>query len=348
MRGCKGQSSNLWQKKVNGAWTNTTKSDIFQNVRPMDLILYYGHCSVVSDVFLNDDGETEIIVWTEQTNPRGTMTPYTEQGFVERLEERFADNKDDIDWAATNHERWQIWRMSDFSGLNAANLFPVVDGDMPFINMNKLGQFTAEKVTIDPDLTTFMGEYAVFVINGDSGDDSDSINIYKAYLNAHRNNTYTKLVIEKETNGEYTASQEVDITDTSEAWVSQSSILPNDGVDDDDWIVINLKALETALGAGKYRAYLSDSAGTVTSGYTHWLMVSISLTYSSGTANFSVVGGTPYLIRREGLNGASSYKFVQLANGDNSAVIYTSSDEKYIKLFVMTDYGVGVKRIYVA
>lgn len=351
MRGCKGQSSNLWQKKVNGAWTNTTKSDIFQNVRPMDLILYYGHCSVVSDVFLNDDGETEIIVWTEQTNPRGTMTPYTEQGFVERLEERFADNKDDIDWAATNHERWQIWRMSDFSGLSAANLFPVVDGDMPFINMNKLGQFTAEKVTIDPDLTTFMGEYAVFVINGNSGDNSDGINIYNAYLNAHRKHTYTKLVIEKETNGEYTATQEVDITDTLEAWVSQSSILPNDGVDEDeeDWVIINLKALETALGAGKYRAYLSDSAGTVTSGYTYWLMVSISLDYdtSEHKAHFSAVGGTPYLVRREGATGASSYKFVRIADGEESKEIYTSNDEKYIKVFVMTDYGVGVKRILV-
>ena len=324
-----------------------TPEAFFQSLQPMDLILQYGHCSVISEVKKNMEGETVSVVWTESTTPRSISSAYSEQGFIKsRIEPRLASGT-----PITGNIQWQVWRLTDPTkvALTEKVLFPEVDGNVSFMNMSVL-DYAPESVEIDKDIATYAGEYAVMVINADGNDGTDGYNIYGGYLNCHRGGSlYDSLVIEKEINGGYDVVTVVSIAENGGA-VAQSAILAEDAVGEKDWVVVDVNvALGESLSAGKYRAKLTgpDSAE---SGYCHWLMVEIGLQYSDGVASFgNVSGGVPYMVRREDIKGATSYIYENIAPGETSKAIGRSSfgNNDYVKLFVRTDYGVGVKRVNV-
>lgn len=128
------------------------------------------------------------------------------------------------------------------------------------------------------DIMTFAGDYAAFA-DGD-----------KIVLNCRRAETYTGVELYKDDE----LLQTIDITG-----------LEPDGIyaDDEDWVAVDLSALN--LGAGMYKARLTD--GTDKTGYTHFQVIGIAISAAvSGDGlqvTFSSEGGTPVSIERTGVGG---------------------------------------------
>lgn len=57
-----------------------------QNVQPLDFMWNSGHCSFISDILLDDQGNRRFIVVSEQTMPTGCVTAYTPEMFEKRLD----------------------------------------------------------------------------------------------------------------------------------------------------------------------------------------------------------------------------------------------------------------------
>lgn len=315
--------------------------DPFDVIQPLDIILYTGHISIVSDVIYDDEGNRKYIVWTEQNTPTGKSRAYTRELFKKRIVDTMK-REDRHAWSLRRYEHWDI--------ITEPESYNMVQLDFT--------QYSpAENPTIDPDITTFAGEYAAFAI----GDPSETKNNFKMFLNIHRGGSegYTKLQVFNESDDESaTPIAELPLAAGSD-YVAQSAIYPEDVADNEDWITFDLMAywynnISTTTGKFKARIVREESGDIViASGFAHFEMVGLSfnVTNNGGSikCDFSTDNGTPYLIRQEVPDGMSNNDY-ELKSSDVEAGSKTLSwssfsTYNYVKLFVKADYGVVVKRI---
>ena len=339
----KGDSNNKYYKKENDSWVVCTAEDILALVQPMDLVVSPGHVSMISDIYVDEYGDRKFITWCEEGRAEVCVAksmPLTTDNFISKLDGYTADE-----------EGWQLCRYSNWD-----NLVPV-PGDRETIPMAWYEY--PKHLTIDPDICTYAGDYVVFQI----GDAADTLNNNKAFLNIHRNgDKYDTLQIFAEDADESTDTPvaTVDISSNSGTFIYNSTnIFSDDASDKDDWIVVDLKQLPTALTHGKYKARVIKGGGTAASGFTHFQMVDVNFTItgtslSDMVCNYTSEEGTPIYIRRErrdGLgawSGSASYQR-EIPEGETSCTNprnwAISSTNRYIKVIVKADYGTAVKRI---
>lgn len=364
--------------------TQATGEDIFNLVQPMDFVWNNGHCSVLTDVYVDDDGNRVAVCWDEQTMPRTQSTFYSKNGFISRLNSIINTSGDGYG----DYKEWKVYRYSNFATTLTKNLkFDESDDpDTPYINTN-LFDYSPTELTIDPEICTYEGDYVAWKTNEDStstivvpiNNGSQVLNYTillnnnRCLLNVHRGGTkYTKLVIESDEETRAIAPIEYSLADGN-AWISESIkdsnnnyIYSEDAPDNEDWIIFDLKKITTPLGSGLWKAKLSNADGSVVSGYTHFEMIGIT-TFdvvknqdNSYTATFSVDGGTPYLIRQENQTGMYRLRHAitstELTNGTvnfpySSTTSYSSiqnlSYNPFLKLYVQGKYGDVVYRILI-
>ena len=335
----KGDTNNSFYIKENGSFIVCDADDILDLVQPMDLIVSTGHVSFISDIYLDEYGNKKFIVWCEQARGEvcvSKMMPLSIDNFISKLT-----------GYAAGTDGWKLARYSNWDGVVP------VQADRDTIPME---WFEYQKqLSIDPDICTYAGDYVVFQI----GDPADTLNNNKAFLNIHRNKgKYDTLQIFAESADETTDSPiaEVDISTNSGTFIYNSTnIFADDASDKDDWIVVDLKQLPTALTHGKYKARVIKSGDTTASGFTHFQMVDVNFTVT-GTAisdmvcNYSSEEGTPYYMRRERRDGlGADTRQRSIPEGETSTTAprtwgYNSTN-RYVKVFVKADYGTAVKRI---
>lgn len=324
-------------------------------LQPMDFLYNAGHCAMISDIYLDDYDIVKYIVISEQTGPVSIATAYTPEYFFLRYKNNIEANKD-----------WKVLRKkTDWTSDDVA--IPRPNGDKEYCIMDKTMYNPNEIGSIDKDITTFAGEYAVFVI----GDYSDTTNNFKMFLNIHRGGAegYTHLQIFNESDDELTATplSEIDIT-TNGGNVAQATAYTNyeeDAADKEDWIVFNLAEywrVNQATNVGKFKArVVKKSGGSIAdmSGCTHFMMVGMELTYSNGTIDFTVTGATPVVYRNEvasGLMTAKRYVDIDLSTLTHEGNTYIGNDiaissdwgSAYIRLVANTDYGTANVRVAIS
>ena len=313
--------------------------DPFDLIEPLDLIWYTGHITIVTDVYLDENGDKKFFIWTEQTTPVTKSEPYTKEKFKERIIERLQD-EDRHAWAIYRYNKWS-------DGLSEPEATPYVQQDF-------FDYTPKEAPTIDADITTFAGEYAAFPI----GDPADTDNNNKLYLNIHRGGTdgYTHLQIFAATDDETTATPIVELGILSaDSYVAQSAIYAEDAATSEDWIIYDLASYWYASQsnrAGKFKArVVRKESGVVVrrSGCTNFQMVDINFQVERGTGSitctYSSTEGSCYLIRQEKPDGMSTNASALDGNGSKTLSWASFGTYNYVKLFVRADYGVVVKRI---
>ena len=335
----KGDADHNFYIKDGSSWVACEAEDILDLVQPMDLIVSTGHVSFISDIYLDEYGNKKFIVWCEEARSEVCVSksmPLSLDDFISKL----------IGYAAGT-DGWQLARYSDWS-----NVVPVQE-DRDAIPME---WFEYQKqFSIDPDICTYAGDYVVFTI----GDPADPANNNKAFLNIHRDKgKYDTLQIYAEDADESTDTPvaTVDISDNSGTFIYNSTnIFADDAADKDDWIVVDLKQLPTALTHGKYKARVIKDGGDAVSGFTHFQMVDVNFTVT-GTAisnlvcNYSSEEGTPFYMRRERQDGLGSQQYQRaIPEGETSSTAPRNwsiqATNRYVKVFVRADYGTAVKRI---
>ena len=337
----KGDQSNNYYIKDGNSWVVCTGGDILDLIQPMDLITTPGHVSFISDIYLDEFGNKKFVVWSEESSsqyPTARSCPMSLERFLARLETN-----------AAKPDGWQIIRYSDWSGavpVEEAKLLPMDWFEYP------------KELSIDPDICTYAGDYAVFQI----GDPADTANNNRAFLNIHRDGgRYDTLQIFNEADDESTDTPvaEIDISENSGTFIYNSSnIYADDASDKDDWIVVDLMQLPTALTHGKYKARVIDSGDAdVKSGFTRFQMVDVTFTITgtalnNAVANYSSDEAVPVYMRIEridGLGARSSQRSIPTGETSTTAIRTwgVNSTYKYIKVFFKADYGMAVKRINV-
>jgi len=334
-------SNNTYDKltyfKVGDKEGETSYEAFADKIQPMDFIWNTGHCWSIKAVYLNDDGERIYIV-TEQNSYNATATEYIyhKNELINRLRGHESDGG------------WQVLRKKDWAGYA-----PPSDIDMSAVTHNNIQYLNLKPFDIDPDITTFAGEYPVFVINGDN-DNSESYNNYKAFLNVHRaQGKYSTLqIFAEDADG---ATEEpvatIDISNNQTYIYNSSNIIADDAQDKEDWVIVDLMNIPSPLTAGKYKARVVGSNDT--SGFCHWQMVELSFVNNNGVLTFSAddgltpSGAIPVLIRHERIDGMHSGvgdDWVESA-GLNRGTVTVAWTGGYAKLYVRAEYGVAVKRI---
>ena len=344
-------ANNNFKLIAGSADANLDYNDVVSLIQPMDFFWNSGHCWACKEVFVNDDGE-RVFVIVEQTTPVAKERFYTAERLIARLKGYTT---------ALNGYTWKILRYKDWTA------YPATDTpDWAGVTHDNMHFPLPPVWDIDPDISTFAGEYAAFLI----GDSSDSYNNAKLFLNARRGGEYTTLQIYLETDDPDAGALPVDTIDLTgqtegdRASYAQETIYPTDAQDQDDWLRIDLTTRAAMKPAGKYKARLVGD-GQAASGWTHFLLASIenlACTKSSSSGNdrldsFSVIGGKPYLVRDEDLAGMADGGRVWLnenthfhLDAESGAWVLASPVEMSdggtcIKLYVQTDYGVVVKRV---
>lgn len=326
-------------------------------LEPMDFIWRAGHCMVISDIYVDDYGAVKYIVVAEQTTPTSTANAYTPEFFFLKFLKLVT---------GSNPKAWQVLRRkSDAAWTAEAASIPRQGMDAELCIVDK-SQYTPEDMgEIDPDITTFAGEYATFVI----GDPDDTTNNFKLYLNIHRGGEggYTHLQIFGE-DADAETDTPIDDIDISENGgnVDQPTILAEDIAD--DWIRFNLAAWwnanhQNAVGKFKAKVVRKEEEVVVetSEGFTHFEMVSIEIgIVEGGTFWFRVKGGVPVLFRCEEMTGLIADDDVVELGTDNYTVnngVYSSNNlnipnawlnadnATHIRLFVKTDYGMANMRM---
>ena len=177
--------------------------DMIDWLEPMDFIWTPGHCSAVSDIYKDYNGKTQLIVWTEEVRPFTKSRAYTREQFQQRLQ-KILDAGSGNGFGLLRYEDWEN-----------ANLDDYYDDDKYFCVNNCTFK---SNIKIDPDITTFRGEYVTFQI----GDSSDSLNDYRAFLNIHRGvNKYNYLQI-------FSEDDTVLTTPVKQIGISASETFPSD------------------------------------------------------------------------------------------------------------------------
>ena len=352
--------------------TPATGEDIANLVQPMDFIWNNGHCSVITDVYLDDDNNRVAIVWTEQTLPRTQSTVYTIDGFIGRLNYIINSSSDS---GYGGYKEWKVYRYDRYNETLTQNLKFSESDDLntPYINTH-LFDYSPTELTIDPDICTYEGDYVAWKTN--ELEDSTIVvpigglnytvllNNNKCFFNIHRGGGFTKIQIVDEAETMATPI-EYSLSDGN-AWITQSNISEEDAANLEDWIVFDLKKIPTLLSAGLYKARLSNDNGTIVSGYTHFEMIDISLTVvknsdNSYRATFSANGGTPYLLRQENQTGMYRMRHAinatELENGyvdfpysstTSYSTIQAIATYPFLKLYVQGKYGDVVYRVLIS
>ena len=337
----KGDQSHNYYIKNGNSWEVCDAEDILDLIQPMDLITTPGHVSFISDIYLDEFGNKKFIVWSEESSsqyPTARSCPMSPGRFLARLETN-----------AAKPDGWKICRYSDWSGAT-----PVDD----IGKLLPMDWFEYQKeLSIDPDICTYAGDYVVFQIG--AADDTDNNN--RAFLNIHRDgDKYDTLQIFAESADETTDEPvaEIDISENSGTFIYNSTnIFADDASDKDDWIVVDLKQLPTALTHGKYKARVIKDGGDAESGFTHFQMVDVNFTITgetlaSAVANYSSEEAVPFYMRIERIDGLGArINQRSIPENETSTTAIRSwsfnSTTKYCKVFFRADYGVAVKRINV-
>ena len=146
-----------------GGVPNTTKIDgaNSSNVQPLDYLWNQGHCSIISDILLDEDGNRKFIVWAEQTFPIAKNTVYTLEEFDERCRVKGIE----------------VWRYSNWDTV-------VEPESTPYIQSSKWEWQTP--LSVDKDFHCFCGDYAAFA-KGDP-----------IFFNANRSAGYVRMVVYNE------------------------------------------------------------------------------------------------------------------------------------------------------
>lgn len=332
------------QIKDNGVWRNSTIDELFNLIEPLDYIWNTGHITIVSDVYKDIYGDKQFFVWSEQTTPMSFSTPFTKEMFFNRL------NNIVNSTSSGNYKEWAIYRKNDW--INQPNMPEEISDE--YIQKDFFDY--PKGLEIDPDISTFAGEYAAFSINSDI-DNTNAYNNNKVFLNIHRNgDSYDTLQIFNENDDEAVATPiTVDISSNDGTFIYNSNnIYDDDSLDKQDWIIVDLTQLQTPLIHGKYKARVINSSNlNVVSGFTHFQMVDISFSAVKGSNDIELIfnsnEGTPYLIRQEKPDGMATNAYVltdsDIESGNKTLPWTDFSTYKYVKLFVKADYGVVVKRI---
>jgi len=325
--------------------TDTEYNNVIKAIQPMDFIWNSGHVWAIKEVFENDCGD-RIFVITEQSSPYAKERLYTTNQLIKRL-------RTVTDKTATYGKTWLLLRKKDWSNYPEIN-----EDDYKNIVNDNICFNPILKYKIDPDITTFAGEYAAFLI----GSSDDAVNNAKIYLNVHRGNKYTNLIIYDDSSN--TTVDNIDISGNTQAdteCFEQETIYSTDTLE--DWIRVDLTKRNSMKNSGKFKARLTDN-NLNTSGYTYLQLVSIDMQVTPSDINpsinsFTVKGGKPYLVRSEEITGMAKDRRVYITddmltyNSSNDSYslntpIEFSSGGQYIKLYVKADYGVVVKRLLVS
>jgi len=282
----------LYEKYYADTITQEQWDEMIDALQPMDFIWQPGHCVAVSDIYKDYNGVTQLIVITEQARPFTNSRAYTRDEFQKRYNRYIQNN-----------EAFGILRYNDWENANLDDYYD--DNDYFTINNWRF----KSNIQIDPDITTFRGEYVTFQI----GDSSDSLNDYRAYLNIHRGvNKYNYLQIYYEDDTEMTTPVKNIGISAVETFPSDT-LYPEDAYDKEDWIIFDLtdsdKMDGSVLGAGRYKARLYNSNENTYSGFSHFEFVNYTFNASldgssikCSWSNFSE-NATPYLIRQERSTG---------------------------------------------
>lgn len=324
------------------------------NIKPMMVILKSGHVMVVTDVYKDEFNNIAHIVITEETSPRVASTPYSLQE-VKRLF-RSWQLDDFLYLYEQSDEQWQYQ-------LNTVSMY---DEDLSIVQQTP-ADFTPKIVDIDPDIACYAGEYASFLTDAESQPQTIDgttvlLNNDRLYFNVHRGGGYTHLQVFYETDNPATASPiaEYSLATDSEnnPWVEESIKINNtlvyteDDPTKEDWILFNMKKVNPLLGAGLYKVRLRNSDSTKTSGFSHFELVEVNLSYNNTTkqGSFSCnAEATPYLVRWEKLNGMMSnyhaYQISEETTFSRPETMTDSSTPQFVKIFVHGRYGTVVKRV---
>lgn len=345
--------------KENDSWITPSDDmhELIDKLKPMQFILTPGHCSVISDVYRNSDGEVLFIVWTEETFPEARNIVYDVDAFLTRLnnlrrrhpEETITISGNDDDSGTT------YWVLYDGSSLSYTN---TSEDTKDYIANNWFN--IATKLSIPKDISTFAGEYASFStlpytndIDGNRG-----INNNKVILNVHRGNKYTHLQIFNELDNDHLdVIREYSITGTQD-YISQSTLYDEDAISAEDWINFDLKKA-TLLPEGLYRARVVVKNGETIEEYsedTHFELIDPSFTIGGTSVQDMYIDfgqKKPYLVRRECVTGLQTYANYHIFTEEEYGNTYTipsnwidhAHNRDYIKLIFKGTYGTVSQRI---
>lgn len=168
-------------KNNNGSVPNLTKvlNANAQNVLPLDFIWKEGHCIIIKDIILDDQGNRKFIVIAEQTTPSTCITAYTPEMFEKRLE---------VQECVVS--RWSKW-----DGAPASEV-------TPYIQMNWMDY--PRDIAYNDDVCTFLGDKPCIAV-GDP-----------MFLNMNRTRGYTTLIIQMLQNDEWVnVGNSIDISSLS-------------------------------------------------------------------------------------------------------------------------------------
>lgn len=376
--GQSGTTSIARGKRVNGAQKYEVKIDnefvevynldeLIDTLLPGDVIVTPGHhAAVISDMYLDDEEKVKFIYVAEQTTPRGCITPYPKEKFKDRLAGYLASD-------GVSYRPFSIYRQSAETWQERLTSVANFETDIPYIQMNG-DDYSPELLKIDPDITTFAGEYAAFTTNNSQAELESTLNNHKAFLNI-RKGDYTKLQIFNEDDNIETATPievSIIIDGANTPWIGEDVTWNGDGTnyiydDHANWFVIDLKKMidtnnnAVTFAAGRYKARLVNNDGTKKSGFTHWEMIGVEVTpinpqqgQITGSFNFSCSSNaTPYKVAWEGTNFLSTRSFFNVTNTtdptqnvyfDNSINMWVvktpnSSVPAYIKVYFRGAYG---------
>ena len=337
--------------------TQSQWDEMIDWLQPMDFIWTPGHCSVVSDIYKDYNGKTQLIVWSEEVRPFTKSRAYTRDRFQNRLQ-NILDNGSGNGFGLLRYNDWENADLTDY-----------YNDDKYFATNN--WNFKSN-IQIDPDITTFRGEYVTFQVGS-----NDGLNDYNAYLNIHRGrNLYNYLQIFNEDDTELTTPIKQIGISASETFPSDT-LYPEDAYDKEDWIIFDLNNVDNmngVLSAGRYKARLYNSNDNTTSGFTHFEYVDFSFNATlDGTSikaswsNFSE-NAAPYLIRQERITGMaftegseypssqenrSGQTYIYNVNSPtvNNETVYTLTTDGswgsnyYTKIYVRGTYGTVCRRI---
>lgn len=349
-----------------------TPAELVDILQPMDIVWNNGHCWTISDIYVDKETGDKYPQVSEETQPRTSGTFYSVTSFGNRLNNLINTAGDGYN----GYKEWKIYRYTNWSTLTSEYKFDI-DTEKRIINTTSFN-YSPAVVKIDPEICTYEGDYVAFstnnlertytqkyIVNYTQISVNCLANNNIAILNCHRgHDKYTKLQIYKMTDGSFgTPPAEYSLSNGND-WISQCDIYEEDAPEKEDWINFDLKKITTPLTAGLYQARLSNDDSSETSGYVHFEMVDISLSFEKDASeNYTVSfssseGSTPYLIRQETVAGMYRMRHditaEELAAGQivfpySSTTSYQTIQgityDVFLKLYVQGTYGDVVMRV---
>lgn len=276
------------------------------NIKPLDMFTNSHHTFMCIGTMSDVKGKVKLILIAESVRPTATITPYTPDALLNRL----------------NSEWHKHWRWTD-AKLNGNKDYDVDDSEYV---MTEFDQYIPD-IKYNDEIQTFAGNKAAFIEGN------------KIWLNAVPSDKgYTKIELFKDNN---VTATDIDITGYTP--------------DSDGYIDVNLTTMN--LSYGKYKARLSNANGSVTSDYTLFEVINVTLSGAIDGNNvnltFSSANGTPVYIRPGNIHAVIGGYVPPLNSTEIStgtavrdlASFITASSENQILLFVDGDYGRVAKRI---